>query len=332
MLSTSTFFTSPTEDRTKALLTTGLKHVLSTCVLGASNKMEDIEKTNGWVCFQQFRYHKRGNYRKTNALQLTNEDKTEFYFDSYNTRELFVKTNKKWFYHCKDYASAQNPDPHFAIKFSGLNPLWDPEFHLQENHRNVLLLAIIAQAKRAGKCSERACLLAKYLWEHKKGIQRIETISFNFDHVIVIVNREGNLADPKTWGKAQIVDGWYPKEGSIYSAKEFIQKAKEVREFMMKEDGEQYKIGMSYKKKDFPAEIRWSCREEIFPQVDIYPTYSTSPFYPVEYYYNVLNAYTLDLFKSKDDFDPMAEEKAQHEKNFKDCLSQIVRLPSLKIK
>ena len=122
----------------------------------------------------------------------------------------------------------------FAVNYllnSTLNPLKDPYFKLNEGHQKLLWRAIIALSTRYGNCQARAALVSKYLLERSEGVHRIEGITLDtFDHVIVVVNRSGDLKKPSTWGDAWIIDAWY-KNGVVFHAKEFEEKIKQIKEY-----------------------------------------------------------------------------------------------------
>ncbi|MBA3661148.1 MAG: hypothetical protein H0W64_05450 [Gammaproteobacteria bacterium] len=322
MLSQATLFKS-SQPNLKQRLTTALRNVNETCVFGTSNKMEDVIRTMGRVYFHQFRYDKMGEYVKKNFDPKNKTDHADRYYNPLIHPKLIVKTNRKWFYRYQD-TSVNIPWPSLIARFPNLNPIGDPVFHLSKSHKCILSFALLAQTKRQGNCYDRACLLSKYLWENNKNIQRIEIIGFNFDHCVVMINRTGDLKDPKTWGHALIVDSWYTQKEAIYTPSEFNQRIKEVNEYINKEQIEQEKIGVSHRESHSSNDITWYVEDEIRPQQDVYPTYSHSPFYPVDYYYDVRNAYTLDLLKSEKDF-PLAVDRATHEHQYKACLAEIVK-------
>lgn len=282
----------------KMILLAAINHVLKTCVLGASNKINDIQKTHGWVLFPQVRYNHPGQYEKN---------------------------NNKWLFASDDIEEIGSPDIAFTPIHPNQDPLNDPQFCLSELHKEVLLLALLTQEKRAGNCHARCCLLAKYLWEHHQNIHRIELLEFNFDHLVVVVNRQGNLQKPATWGNnTLIIDSWYPDEGCIYTAQEFIEKANAARKFIKLDYIKQYQLGMEGRLQVLMEtdwhNLSWTCYAEIKPENHLYPTYSLSPFFPLEDYYQADNTYTKELSGT------LINDHKAHKDKFKACLAQLNRI------
>ena len=275
------------------ILTAAISHVLHTCALGASNKSMDIKKTNGWVFFSSFRYNSAGSY---------------------------VKNNNEWTF------AFVNDNPMIALavdlactaKFPGVEPLTDPRFALKERHKNILLFALLARENRMGNCYSRCCVMAKYLWENNyPEIHRIEILSFNFVHFVVVVNRTGDLDEPDTWGNAFIVESWYPDQGRIYSPQELRQQATEVRQFIKADLKKQHQLGVPGRLDVLMAtdweDMSWDCYAEICPSQHKYPTYSLSPFRPLEYYYEPNYTYTAEIFGDRKNADLLADDRLIHQ-------------------
>lgn len=96
-------------------LSTALNHARKTCPLDAYNKIEDIEKTNGWVVCLYYRSLFEGGYIKAGRREKKPSKKNEkmnSYFDSSSQR--FIPTHKKWVYH------ASEPETQKMLL------LWDP--------------------------------------------------------------------------------------------------------------------------------------------------------------------------------------------------------------
>lgn len=313
----------------KAILLAAANYAIKTCVIGASNRMDDIEKTNGWVFFHKYRYNQPGSYVKPKNRQPDESELTDLYFDLSKSM-LYVKTNRQWFYRCDHYEKATTVDFYLFPKRNNFNPLCDPTFFLKKSHLNLLLLAVLTKTKREGNCHERCCLVAKFLWENNKGIQKIEIIQFNFDHLVVLVNREGELNDPMTWGSAWVVDAWSREMPSVYAATDFLINAQAVKKFMIEDCERQVKVIPSKAKtlatfQNAPAEITWAlAHEAIAPHENLYPTYSTNPFYPVEHYYELLNDYPKNLVKNGEN--PLGLFQQKHRDQFKHCLSELSNL------
>lgn len=288
----------------KRILTAAISHVLHTCVFGASNKSSDIIKTNRWVFFP-FRYHSAGRYEKT-------EGQWDFVFAN------------------DDPMAALVADLACTAKFPGVDPLIDPQFSVTERHKEVLLVALLTGEKRMGNCHPRCCVLAKYLWENNyPEIERIEILSFNFGHFVVVVNRTGDLDNPETWGNALIVESWYPDQGHIYTPHEFIQQVETVRQFIEKDLQRQHRLGVPGRLEVLEStdwdNLYWECYAEIRPNQHKYPTYSLSPFRPIEYYYEPKYSYTTEISNNGVNVDPLHDDRLRHQARLSACLAQLNR-------
>lgn len=281
--------------KVKMILSAAMNHVLQTCVIGATNKCSDIKKTRGWVFFSQTRYNYSGTYVK--------------------------QPDRSWAYVSDDITSTAYTALEFTQTDPQQDPLNDPKFSLQEIHKEVLLLALLTQEKRAGNCHARCCVLAKYLWENSAFIHRIELLEFNFDHFVVVVNRTGDLYNPSTWGDALIVDCWHPEGGSIYPASEFIRNTRETSKYIKSDYLKQYQWGLSGRlgiimETDWDT-LSWECYAEIVPSKHLYPTYQHSPLSRLEDYYVANNAYTNNVAFT------IPEAQSVHKSKFQDCLTEL---------
>jgi hypothetical protein len=258
--------------RSPALLITKLNSALqyanNTCVIGAPNKIKDLEKTNMWV------YEVAKDYNSRYSITISNRI--------------------------------------FAV-----NPITDSKFNLTPKKIDLLVGCLITMQLKLGHCFDRARLIAKYLWEHSAGIERIEIVkTTTFDHVFVIINREGDLNNSNTWRHAWIIDAWYENNGIIYPAVHFNTKIKEIKEFADLQRREQKKINIIFNDDFLDGDEILELDCEIYPKLDRYPTYSISPFYPIEHYYTVtalpkgISAKLLekDLEIHKDKFKKCAQE------------------------
>jgi hypothetical protein len=310
-------------------LQNALEYVLNTCVLGTTNKLDDVVKTSGWVLFQTNRYGEPGQYRK-----LLKEEKLTS-FDMYANPKYDQKSEKmthdvkEWYYkHHQEY-TGMRPDVFLLSRIKGLDPLKDPTFRLNKCHEILLQDAMLASEKRQGNCGERSALIMKYLWEHSAGINRIEMgILATVHHCVVIVNRSecSNLHDSTTWGNAWVIDAWFGDKGIIFHASEFKDKIKKIQLFSNQQFDQQKKIGYHSPRTNKKGEekLAFSCNE-ILPAIHHYPTYSTSPFLPIEYYYHILNIYTKDLTHNNRDLSVLLESKKAHEYAFKTTLEEVTK-------
>jgi hypothetical protein len=294
--------------RAKKVLAAAIAHVRHTLVLGTTNKAKDLYATNNWVLFPQFRYHCPGRY-----VSKENE-----------------KKENEWSFLSDDSQSTMTMDLTYTTKHPGQDPLEDPQFCLTTRRKEMLLIALLAGEKRVGNCQVRCCLLAKYLWELKDpSIRRIEILSFNFDHLVVVVNRGGLIKDPLSWGAALIVESWYPEKGAIYTPEKFVQQAEKTRLFIKGECFGLHGLGISGKMKllsqtNWKSPVSWERYVEIIPEKHLYPTYSQHPFYPIEYYYEPAYTYTTEITESsKDKHNHLKEDRLTHQEKFKYCLEEL---------
>jgi len=324
MLTQHSIFHSSQNERVRALLKTALKNVLVTFVLGAGNKISDIKKSNGNILFSDYRYNRRGQYVKKGLQHLTEADKLDWHYNTASGK-MEQNTNRKWSYHCDEFKDCHTPKFFLQVKYNNLNPIKDPKFQLTKSNQTIIVQSLLAAAKRKGNCGDRVMFLEKYLWENKtKDIQRIEMISFdNFDHCMIIVNREGNANDPKTWGNALIMETWYLDSEMIFTPKEFMAKALEVKNYIRHQNKALDKLPIAHATMPDDDDIIWSMEYEILPHQHLYPTYKHSPFCPVDHYYQVLNEYTLDLARSGEALSLLKKARSEHETKFQDCLEGL---------
>jgi hypothetical protein len=312
-------------------LQNALDYVLNVCVLGANNKINDFLKTNGWVYFYRNRYNVEGNYVKQNGEELTRQDiYSNLVFDQ-ESKEV-THHIKKWYYRYDPTENPQRRKIELNCRFAKKNPLTDLRFKLTKKQIEVLRIALFAYEKRQGNCGERSALLLKYLWEHSSGIDRIEYVkTVSFDHALVFVNRcfSSDLHDSDTWGEAcWVVDGWFGDKGIIFHAKDFKAKIKEIKEFALLQTREFKGIMEVGRYNDNEQVLDPSSIQEIVPTRDLYPTYSTCPFLPIEYYYYTSNSYTDDLVKGTN-AKPLLQSQEQHKTAFKSTLDCIAKRRSL---
>lgn len=48
--------------KVRRILCAAIKNAIYTCAIGASNKLSDMKKTQGWVFFSMFRYNYSSRY------------------------------------------------------------------------------------------------------------------------------------------------------------------------------------------------------------------------------------------------------------------------------
>lgn len=313
-------------DSLQRKLQLALQHTLNICVLGTDNRMKDIRRTGNWSTFCQNRYFYSGQYRKTAEHQYTAHDiAVNREFDS--SREEFISPQKQWFYQTEDMTLKAR----FRMRIPGVSPWADETFCLKPELKALLQGCLLALEQRQGNCGLRAFLVAKYLWENNTGIHKIEVVEMiNNDHAFVIVNRQGEINDPASWGDAWIVDAWYGEKGTIFHASDYSHKMEEMIPVMSKE----MEDVANFLSRQPPASAEEKDKKEIqvthtifatpgiYPTYDAYPTYSLNPFYPIEYYYLTGNAYTSAEGRSPDS-SLMVTANDLHRKTFKACLDEI---------
>lgn len=284
-------------ERMPRKLHTALDYATNTCILGASNRMDDLKKTNGWSSVQKYRYFCSSTYMKTSERELCSQKE-----DGLPNAVLKEDTEGSkityeigdWYCHF-DMSEGDDPDAQF-YQNSSLNPLEDPTFNLKSCNLRVLSESIFALTTRYGNCGVRSRLVSKYLWEHPEGIHRIEGIKMNtFNHVLVVINRSGDLKNSDTWGNAWIIETWCDK-GAIFPATEFKEKIKQIKYYAQEQIKQAKIIGFSamenYPESDQDiGESIW----EINPSQDHYPSYTKHM--RVENYFTVINGYADDVIE-----------------------------------
>lgn len=228
---------------------TALDQAFKTCVSGSSNRMADIIKTNGWSYLLRFHhlYEIKYTQKPPEFMQLLfnsdyhPEDKIVLNKETqelHNNGIMLSYKPKKWLF---------NPDMPAPIKikprFATLDPLKDEKFNVTKQQKILFSANILTQHTRYGNCDVRAFLIAEYLWKNPeyldekdqtKKIERIELVFHSIDHTFVIVNRSGDINQPKSWGNAWVLDGWFNEEADIgifYHVKDFPEKFEKTLAF-----------------------------------------------------------------------------------------------------
>ncbi len=195
------------------LIQQALRHTTYTFVIGAYNKVSDLDKTNKWS--SSIFYRQPGEYQSSTPVEKLPSSKAPI---------------KKW-----SMILQSTPIPKVGItpiKFNFLEIFPYPD--LLDFATNV----IAAYKLRAGNCGLQCLILANFLWKKSSGkIHRIEIINADeFDHSFVIINRQQNsdLHKPNTWDNAWIIDPW--REGNkFYHAKKFKEEILATVDFCMKQ-------------------------------------------------------------------------------------------------
>lgn len=308
-------------------LNTAMRYVQHVCVIGSDNDYLNHVKTGGWSFFQFYRYRDVGQYLNRKAHDQSLDASIANKFNKNHSGDK----NKGWFYSPGNYVSNKNSGrPVLIPRIPFIDPLNDSLFSINDNQRSLLEKALFVIERRHGNCLDRACLLAKYLWEHPGDtwddvvINRIEIVNTaTFDHAFVIVNRKnGDLHDPKTWGDAWIIDPWYhdnENEGIIYRPEDFETMINRVKKFAIQQIKDYAeKAGIKKLKPVKGKEHIGKVLYEIKPFEHTYPAYLTEVFQPLEFYYEVKNAYTSDL-------QSLQKDKKSHEAAMGAVLPKIIK-------
>lgn len=259
-----------------------LEYVVSLCPLGASNKLADQQRTNFWT--------RTATSLRTNETyfipshRATKEDQEQN--ATYKPNQgIFMYTEKKWLYRYKKIGPS-------SLRLCPLE-LTDQKitldvFQLEREQEVILLLAMTAKELGGGTCDFKAALTVKYLWEHSEGINRIEFVgASDYEHCYVIINREGILADYKTWGEnAWIIDPWYGDKGIIYPASSFAENQIKIKTFDFNQHMSLKALGYDQGPYTLspPLEESGTCTCEIKPQSQPYPKYYGKP---LDHYFSV---------------------------------------------
>lgn len=309
-------------------LHTALHYVINTCIFGSSNKYSDIKKTNTWVLFFPMRYEFDTNY------YVKQENKANFSWDKtlFNLKldpvkcKFEIDTKNKWNFHV-DLEKFNQSSQYGWVQRTELAPLLNK--NLNADHLELLYSAMLCALKRQGNCENKACLLAKYLWEnHDNLIDRIEIVDIkHYDHEIIIINRSrrehSTLEDSNTWGDdCWVIDTWY-KQGLIFPANQFHFYMPQIEEYAFAQARKyallmESQIKNQLKHRDEDSWLKHFARFEINPLVDYYPTCQTNPLLPVEYYYSINTECTSGLDKSI-----MFTFYHEHKSKLASCLQQL---------
>jgi hypothetical protein len=291
-----------------------IKYVRHHCLFGASNKYEDLQRTKKYIHYMHNR-SRAGWFEKHSPCAVK-------YEGIYSPYQLAMV---QW--HFNPRGAHYDQTLPLLRRFSQQHPLADCTFALSTAQLKLLESAIVALNIRHGNCEVQANLVAKYLWENPQEIKRIETVAMRqFDHAFVIVNRQGQLSKPNSWGNdAWIIDPWY-QAGIIYQAQYFITMIKCIQSYAKRQllNYMNYTV-MRHKWPNWSsihAADVYSCELicKIKPQEQAYPTYSKDPFYPLEYYYTIDD---LPIESKTPSHYHDGADKLLHQQQFKPCLDDI---------
>lgn len=314
------------EELLQRKLKSAMRYAHHVCVIGATNRLEDVKRTNGWSYAQQYRYDYSGRYERS-VDHPDERSKVYLCNAQYDAQTNFCfNKDSKWFYRVDDVPAGRFCDTPINLYRvnSEHNPFHDDRFHMYDDTVGIISSAMRAESTRSGNCGVQARLAAKYLWEHHDGIDRIEVVNMDsFDHCFVIVNRRGDLDKSETWGNAWIVDPW-AMGGLIYPAKDFLKKISEIKTYVYSEASELFKLGLAYTPGIYGVGEGRKCIAEIRPARDQYPTYDAFHLVNDYYAYND-NRFTPDHHQAGL---VASIKKDHHAIKFDDCLQQIKSLKS----
>src|SRR3990167_5775376 len=119
------------EELLQRKLRTAMKYAHDVCVIGATNRMDDVARTNGWSYTQQYRYDYSGKYvRDSND---PDERKKMFLCNvEYDTQKhACYNKDTKWFYRVDKVADGRFCNtPIMLFRLGRRDPLDDKRFHL----------------------------------------------------------------------------------------------------------------------------------------------------------------------------------------------------------
>ncbi len=296
-------------------LKAALDHVLNVCVFGSRNKIEDIERTGGWIHNLEYRYRTFGRYVKCTDDKYSEENDIHANGKFDHDNRTFKHTTQSWYYKVDNIKKVYSQFSHHINKKTNEHPLDDPRFNLKRKNMLLFCYALFAIEARSGDCLMKSALVSKYLWENPDKIFRITGLCMSeLDHILVAVNLEGHPYNPYTWTGGWIIDAWY---GLIFPAIEFNEKIKEIKKFLLEQRKKfnEIKINLPSNDSELIDRVHW----DIDPHNDKYPTYKKKMY--VEDYYE-------KTFFSPESEIQLPKYKEAHEQNFKDCLKDIKSLES----
>ncbi|EHL29959.1 hypothetical protein [Legionella drancourtii] len=293
-----------------------LEYVASLCPLGSSNKLADQQRTNFWTRTATSLRTNETYFIPSNRATKEDQEQNATYKPN---QGIFIYTEKIWLYRYKKIGPS-------SLRLCPLE-LTDQKITLdvfQLEHRQiwVLLLAMTAKELGGGTCDFKAALTVKYLWEHSEEINRIEFVeALDFNHCYVIVNREGALADYKSWGEnAWIIDPWYGEKGIIYPASSFAETIIKVKTFDFNQHMNLKALGYDLGSYTLSpsSEEACTCTCEIKPPSQPYPKYEGKP---LDHYFSV------DMYPHREEEleIPFALVKYlnEHKENMSSCLTEL---------
>src|ERR1700733_1949072 len=118
---------------------TALRYAKYSCILGASNKKEDVFRTNGYISFIDFR-NIRGKYVKGQNP------------DNINYGGMYKLKQTKWWYHPNIDNAPENASIDIYFRHKGQDPFVDKKFDLSVEQRSLLTKALLTLQQKYGNC------------------------------------------------------------------------------------------------------------------------------------------------------------------------------------
>lgn len=306
-------------------LQSALRYANYTCVLGASNKIEDLKRTGGWVYAASHIGLAHVPYVKHASQTLTDVDYPLNWIKLFEQDQCFgfFTNSKGWFQQTlKSMPSRHDRLYDFELKSSKTRFSQTNAGKLPAELMALLFHEAVIKQERVGNCADRAYLIAAYLWRHAKGIKRIEKISMeNIDHAFIAVNRDGDLLKPETWQNGYIIDAWY-QDGIIYPCHEFMKKIKKIEAYCKDQIDSQKPYGIHYQSLEAKDTKIQGCTLTICPKKQPYP--KNKP------YSNLSDYYYIDDYRFKGGYEAYEKHFKAHQKSFSTSLAKIAFFKPLK--
>lgn len=285
------------------------------CVLGASNKVKDVVKTNGNSWVQEY-HHSHAQYFKKESVDKESLSITVFDGHAQVADQDWLLYMDKWITigdaELKYSLRNRNYEKSINVRYKT-----DPEYRKVVNY--LFEETLIAKNMRFGNCGTRCALIFNYLWQQGNPlIKRIQVFSMSYDHAIVIINNEGDTENP-CGDNAFVIDPWY-KKGIIYPISQFKEKVIEIKAYCNAQHEGLRQLGLESSDLcdlEKESEISWSLEYEIFTEKSPFHGHCSED-------YQLHNVYLWDVF---DDIDNLHEDHVVH---FKYVLNDITSFWSAK--
>lgn len=291
-----------------ALLNATLKHVKVTCVLGPTNRLDNLAKTASWTRFLESHSYYPGTwYRKSEA-------------GKWFLSEQIIDKDYEWQYAPLGVDVLDFKFVPRLLCAAPLDPLKDKSFALNSSVKQILADALLTTNFRFGNCLQQSEVAFDYLWQNSAGvISRIELIGMQrLDHGFLLINRrEGSDKNaPATWGDdCYILDPWVKGEGCVRKAKDFLSFIDEAKADCLAQVPE-----AEVDEKNF--HYRFDILTDINPKKMPYPVYS--PHHRLSDYYECEPLYiAVPRFKGLSARSIYKDLQALHRRDFNGVLRSL---------